>query len=165
MGVAIFVVVLVLVLAAMRSARQLRNWRLVLRRLAEVILELALGFGFFMFLRWFNPKVSQFFSNTLKIINDKLGIQNTQIIIGVAAIVVGVLAYQFKRRNQKWYGVVEVAVGALSALAVAANISPGKLELAKWSTLAGSAYVIARGLSNYVDANQKKTAVTSSQAL
>jgi hypothetical protein len=73
----------------------------------------------------------------------------TQLFIAAAITGIGVGAYKFKGKNRKWYGRVEVIVGFLSALAVVRSLGPDKLDLAKWSTLAGCAYVIARGLDNY----------------
>jgi hypothetical protein len=50
---------------------------------------------------------------------------------------------------------VEVVVGFLSALFVAGTLAPGRLDLAKWATLAGTAYVVARGLENFKKGKKK----------
>jgi hypothetical protein len=79
---------------------------------------------------------------------QRLGVRFTHILVAVFVTALGTGAYLFKARNQKWYGMVEVGVGFLSALFVAGTLQPNHLDLAKWATLAGSAYVIARGLEN-----------------
>lgn len=79
---------------------------------------------------------------------SELGLQVTQLLIAGFVAIAGITAYWFKRKNQKWYGMVEIGVGVLSAVFVAGTLTPHKLDLARWSTLAGSAYVIARGLEN-----------------
>ena len=82
----------------------------------------------------------------------KLGLELTQFLIALTVTAIGVAAFSFKRKNKKWYGNVEVIVGILSAFFVARSMGPNKFDLAKWSTLAGCAYVIARGLGNRDDA-------------
>jgi len=81
-----------------------------------------------------------------------LGLGFTQLLIAVVIIGLGIGAYRFKRRNKKWYGIVEVIIGVLSAVVVARSLAPNGLDLAKWSTLAGCSYVIARGLGNRKEA-------------
>jgi hypothetical protein len=81
----------------------------------------------------------------------KLGLQVTQLLIAFIVTGFGIGAYKFKSFNQKWYGIVEVVVGFLSAVFVAGTLTPGTLELAKWATLGGAAYVVQRGLGNYFD--------------
>jgi hypothetical protein len=46
-------------------------------------------------------------------------------------------------------------VESLSAVIVARSLGPDKLDLVKWSTLAGCAYVIARGLGSYDEAKKE----------
>lgn len=89
---------------------------------------------------------------------DKLGLKAVQ--VGIAAIMtgIGIGAYFFKAKNQKWYGVVEVMVGVVGAVVVAGTLGPRTVEnLSKWSTLAGSSYVIARGLGNYSETSKNSS--------
>jgi hypothetical protein len=86
----------------------------------------------------------------------KVGLELTQLLVAAAITGIGVSAYWFKVKTKKWYGRVEVIVGFLSAVFVAGSLGPNKLDLAKWSTLAGCAYVIARGLGNYYDAKKEE---------
>jgi hypothetical protein len=77
--------------------------------------------------------------------------------LGVATLVasVGAVAHRFKIWNKRLYAVVEILVGFWSAVFVAGTLQPGVVELAKWSTLAGAAYFIARGAGNYHDENER----------
>jgi uncharacterized membrane protein YkvI len=83
------------------------------------------------------------------------GLKQAQCLIAAIVMIAGILAYYFKGATQRWYGAVEVVVGFLSALLVAGTLTPGHLELAKMSTLAGAAYLIARGLGNYREGREK----------
>jgi hypothetical protein len=80
------------------------------------------------------------------------GLGLTQLFIALLITTLGFVAHYFKSKSQKWYGNVEILVGFLSALFVAGTLTPGNLDLSKWATLAGTTYVIARGLGNRDDA-------------
>jgi hypothetical protein len=82
-------------------------------------------------------------------------------IVVVVVIGSGVLAYKFKRWNQKVYAVVEGAIAVLSVVAVTASLNPGEKEFAKWATLAGLAYVIVRAQENYKGKRDESTQVGS----
>lgn len=77
-----------------------------------------------------------------------LGLRFTQILIAFVVTALGFGAHVFKQRNQRWYGNVEVVIGFLTAFFVAGTLTPGNLDLSKWATLAGAAYIVARGLGN-----------------
>jgi hypothetical protein len=73
----------------------------------------------------------------------------------VAGIVIGAgwSAALFKRRNQLWYGYVEVFFGVMSAIAIVsrtnfAAVEFATLSLAQFGGLVGCVYVVARGLAN-----------------
>jgi hypothetical protein len=93
----------------------------------------------------------------------KLGPQLTQVIFSGIVALLGLAAY-FKSKNQKWYGIVEIMVGLFSTVVVAGTVAPNRLDLAKWTTLAGSAYVIARGLGNHADDKKKLIAARAVSA-
>jgi hypothetical protein len=85
------------------------------------------------------------------------GLHLTQLLAAALVIVLGWLAHRFKSWNKPWYGYVEVAVAAVSAIAVVsrlnlAAIDVGSLTLAQYATLVGAAYVVARGLNNITEA-------------
>jgi hypothetical protein len=81
------------------------------------------------------------------------GIHLAQFAIFAGVVAVGTFAHWFKKKNQKWYGVVEVAFGTASAGSISFRMMPGPL-FAQWATLAGCAYVITRGLNNISDAKR-----------
>jgi hypothetical protein len=85
----------------------------------------------------------------------KLGLGFARIFVAVLTVIIGICAYAFKSRNQRCYGGVEIVVGFLTAYIVAGTLAPGNLELAKWATLSGAAYVIARGIGNYRDGKRR----------
>ena len=66
----------------------------------------------------------------------------------------GTVAHWYKRRNQFRYGLVEIVFGSSSAFAIALGMD-SSLDFAKWASLVGAGYVIARGLGNRYDAIHK----------
>ena len=64
-------------------------------------------------------------------------------------------AYHFKKKNQAWYGNVEIFIGFVTAWVIAGTLKPDSIELSKWATLAGSAYVIARGVGNHAEGKDR----------
>jgi hypothetical protein len=89
--------------------------------------------------------------------------RTTQLLIAAGVTAGGGLAHLFKTKNKKWYGIVEMVIDFFSAIFVSGTLVPGQLELAKWSTLAGAAYVIARGLGNRAD-GEREIAATKTTA-
>jgi hypothetical protein len=87
-----------------------------------------------------------------------IGLRLTQVFVALIVMVLGFGAHHFKKRNQVWYGNVEILVGLLTAWVVAGTLKPGNLELSKWVTLAGSAYVIGRGIGNHAEGNNRLSA-------
>jgi len=81
------------------------------------------------------------------------GIHLAQTAIFLGVVVVGTFAHWFKKKNQKWYGVVEVVFGVASAGSISFRMMPGPL-FTQWATLAGCVYVIARGLNNVAEAKR-----------
>jgi hypothetical protein len=86
---------------------------------------------------------------------NALGVGLTQFLIALSVCVFGFAAYVFKEKSQKWYGNVELLVGFFTALGVAGTIKPGSFDLSQFATLAGSAYVIARGFGNRAEGKKK----------
>jgi hypothetical protein len=99
--------------------------------------------------------IIQWVPRIFAVIVRTFGLKQAQCLTAAIVMVAGILAYYFKGASQRWYGAVEVVVGFLSALLVAGTLTPGHLELAKMSTLAGAAYLIARGLGNYREGQEK----------
>ncbi len=81
-----------------------------------------------------------------------VGVTNTEFIVAAAVIALGILAFEFKRRNQMMYGLFEIAFGVASAFAVIAKMKPEVTSVSDWTALAGCVYIVARGISNASDA-------------
>ena len=79
--------------------------------------------------------------------------QVSMIVVGVTALVVtlGLIAHVFKKVNRQLYGFVEIIFGSISGLSAGLAIKPPGPSLANWVTIAGAAFVVARGVGNYVD--------------
>ncbi len=73
------------------------------------------------------------------------------LILGTVAIGLGVTIFVFKKKSQLWYGVLELIFGAFSASAVASGMNTSGAMFSHWVALAGSVYVVARGLNNISD--------------
>jgi len=93
-----------------------------------------------------------------------LGIYGAQSTTAAAVIVAGVCAHWFKQKKQKWYGMVEVAFGGVAGWSICFTLAPGQALFSQWAALVGCAYVIARGLNNWAEANEKmKPKLTAGQ--
>ena len=67
----------------------------------------------------------------------------------------GYAAHWFKTKSQYWYGCSEVAMATALALNVARGMNPGEPMFSRWAALVGTAYIVARGLSNISDAKKE----------
>ena len=85
---------------------------------------------------------------------NEFGLHVTQILVSVIIIGLGVTAHFFKRWHQGLYGLVEMIFAAAAVFGVARTLTAQKLLLAQWATLAGFAYVVARGWGNVWDYRQ-----------
>ena len=101
------------------------------------------------------------FRRFIELLIRKLGEETFEVLVVLAATAIGVGAYYFKKERQKWYGIVEVIVGILTAGIVATSLRTNRYDWGKWATLAGSAYVIARGLGNYRDGKKAEAAANA----
>jgi hypothetical protein len=73
-----------------------------------------------------------------------------KVLIPLIVILLGFFAHWFKRRNKKWYGICEIAVGAFGAVKLADGINSADLTV--FIGFCTSAYVVSRGLGNLSDA-------------
>jgi hypothetical protein len=89
---------------------------------------------------------------------QRLGLRPAQLVIASAVVAAGMCAYWFKRLNQRWYGIVEVLFGSISAISIASGLDPGQALFSRWAALAGCAYVVARGLNNYFESEKERIA-------
>jgi hypothetical protein len=76
-------------------------------------------------------------------------------LIGVFVILFGCSAHLFKMKNKLRYGQCEMLFGAVSAASIAGGLTTQD-TLSQWVGLAGSAYVVARGLNNWSEALNEK---------
>jgi hypothetical protein len=87
-------------------------------------------------------------------VSDVTGLHGAQFILGVGVLVAGFFAHWFKQKSQKWYGFLEVVFGLCYGFSVAFSIRPGEPMFARWATLVGCVYIVARGLNNQSDAKR-----------
>lgn len=85
-----------------------------------------------------------------------VGVYYAQLVVASIIVTIGIGASYFKRWNQLWYGLVEMGFGASYAFATALKADPSHLIQSQWTTLAGCAYIVARGLNNAMDAKTIK---------
>jgi hypothetical protein len=105
------------------------------------------------------------FSEAFLWLNRVIGKQLTALAMTTAVFAFGILAFEFKRESQYWYGLVEILFGGAYVYNITVNIQPGEQMFAKWATICGCVYVIARGLNNMQDARGKKARTsTAAQA-
>jgi hypothetical protein len=78
----------------------------------------------------------------------KLGLQNVQLLVGAAVLLLGVAAFSFKLVNQVIYGVVEVLFAGVAADVTSRQMNAGADWAAQIATLIGAVYIVSRGLSN-----------------
>ena len=74
-----------------------------------------------------------------------------KVLIGMLVIALGCGAHFFKMKSKLRYGQVEILFGAFSAASISGGLGANE-TLSQWIGLAGSAYVVARGLNNWSDA-------------
>jgi hypothetical protein len=85
-----------------------------------------------------------------------LGLQITQLLIGAGVVIVGYLAYRFKRANLLAYGSVEIMFAAAVAIVTAKQMSGNTSWAGPAATLGGAIYVVSRGLGNYAEGAKQR---------
>ena len=83
-----------------------------------------------------------------------MGRQLSGILAALIVFSFGMLAHRFKQESQYWYGVVEVLFGASYAFSTVLSMKAEEAMFARWATLFGCVYVVARGLNNMRDARK-----------
>lgn len=119
-------------------------------QIAGILMLIA---GILEYAIWLGPKVFAF-------VYRVVGPYGAQGGTAVLVFVCGIAAHWFKRKNQRWYGRVEVLVGALSGIRICFSLAPHTSMFSQSVALVGCAYVIARGLNNITEANGKRPMVT-----
>jgi len=80
-----------------------------------------------------------------------IGLRLTQLFVGLGVMVIGVGAYIFKVKRQSAYGVVEIMFAGVASVIAAKQLTTTAAPAAALATLAGSVYVVSRGMSNYFE--------------
>jgi hypothetical protein len=80
-------------------------------------------------------------------------IHRTALFVWLTLILLGYLAYYFKRRSLGYYGIIEVFVGIAGGFTAISKLTLDTPAL--WFALAASAYVVVRGTGNVGDAVNK----------
>jgi hypothetical protein len=83
------------------------------------------------------------------------GLYGAQGGVALLVVLVGFAAHRFKQKRQRWYGLTEVAFGAVSGVSICFRLAPGASMFSQWAALVGCTYVIARGLNNIAEAKMK----------
>jgi hypothetical protein len=89
-----------------------------------------------------------------------LGDYGTKLLVTTCIVGLGLLAYEFKKRDQLFYGRVEICFGIASAITLAFSSKPNEMHLTQWASLVGAAFVIARGRNNISDARRNPGTAT-----
>jgi hypothetical protein len=68
--------------------------------------------------------------------------------IGLGVVAVGLGAAIFKKKNRELYGLVEIVVAWFTATTISMRLLSPNHDLSTWASLAGSAYIVSRGIEN-----------------
>jgi succinate-acetate transporter protein len=86
-----------------------------------------------------------------------LNLRFIHVVLSVSVLILGIGAFIFKKKSRKWYGLVEIIVAWFTAVSISTRIVQGQLDLTTIMSLAGTIYIVSRGLDNidYDDENAK----------
>lgn len=87
-------------------------------------------------------------------LTSTFGLEVTQLIFGAMVLVLGTMAFLFKKNYQPAYGIVELFFGFGAGVVGAKQLKPDmrpEAWLAPLATLIGSVYVVSRGWGNISD--------------
>jgi hypothetical protein len=146
------ITILVVALSARIAQTILKSRGKLSPRLEEILDRLYVAFIFSLgmeALRTNGDVILDNFRRFIELLIRRLGEEVFEVVVVLVVAAIGIGAYFFKKEQQKWYGIVEVIVGITTAGIVATSLRINRFDWGKWATLAGSAYVIARGLGNY----------------
>ena len=84
-----------------------------------------------------------------------LNLRFIQVVLSVSVLILGIGAFIFKKKSRKWYGLVEIIVAWFTAVSISTRIVQEQLDLTTIMSLAGTIYIVSRGLDNidYDDEN------------
>jgi hypothetical protein len=82
---------------------------------------------------------------------NKFGVQAMQLLIAGIVLLFGWLAFLFKQKDQRSYGLVEVFFAAIAGVITARQIKFGADWSGQAAALVGVIYIVSRGLNNVRD--------------
>jgi cell division protein FtsW (lipid II flippase) len=100
----------------------------------------------------------------LQSINRQFGTKAVRFSIAVFLMLTGYMAYRWKQIDQRWYGRFEVGFGCAAVIFITLILNPDKSLVGQWVGLGSATYVIARGLNNVSEANEKTLKAKSQTA-
>jgi hypothetical protein len=103
---------------------------------------------------WLGPYATNLFGVLMRV----MGLKLLQLATGLLVIVIGILAYWFKKENQVAYGVVEVMVAGSAGVVAAKQIAPGASIPPIVAALVAAVYVVSRGIGNFDEGRTKRKA-------
>jgi hypothetical protein len=108
-----------------------------------------------------HPYAVDLFSYLMK----TMGLKGIQLATGPLVIIVGIIAYWFKKTNQLAYGAVEVVIAGVTGIVTSRQVGPGASIPPIMATLVAAVYVVSRGVGNYEEgrAKSKKGTLLSGQ--
>lgn len=89
-------------------------------------------------------------NDVLKWMVRELGFPKVQYFVAVGVLVLGVIAYYFKRCRQREYGAVEIIFGIVASIIAIRHVEVEKFFLTM-AALGASVYIVARGCSNLLE--------------
>ena len=86
----------------------------------------------------------------LKWFVNELGIPKIQYIVGFLVLALGIGAYQYKKKYQRFYGLIEMVFGCVTGVLATKHVDLDKV-FPTLATLGGCVYVVARGSINFAE--------------
>ena len=112
---------------------------------------LSLTFVFADLFIWITPYLRQGYALTLQ----KLGLQTTQLLLSAVIMGLGGLAYVFKQKDQRMYGIIEIIFAGAASVITSRQVRLGGDLASPIASLVGCVYIVSRGLNNYSDGLRK----------
>ncbi len=81
---------------------------------------------------------------------SEFGLPRVQFLVGALVLMVGIGAYQFKKKYQKFYGFSEVVFGVFAAIIATKHVDLDHF-FPTLATLGGCVYIVARGSINFAE--------------
>jgi hypothetical protein len=135
-----------------------RDWRALGRFSVQSVGTMAASFAMVLIFAAVFDVVYFYVSRMFWALGSAFGVRGAEAALVVLVFGAAWLAFQFKMRQQGWYGLCEVGFGIGSAATVARTMVPGSSTLPQWMALVGCGYVMVRGMTNVRELREKKMA-------